>query len=150
MTTSPEVTKLGLIGALRQVIEEEMADAFDDVTWQIEPNAEQQAQTIPTLIAEVFFYAAREAIRNAAYHACGDDAVAPLALRLTASWDDGLRVVIEDNGVGIDLAAESNSGSGQGLALHSTMMAVVGGSLSVESAPGRYTRVLLTLPPRAQ
>ena len=41
---------------------------------------------------------------------------------------------------------KSKTGTGQGLALHSTLMAVVGGSLSVESVPGRYTRVLLSLP----
>ena len=35
---------------------------------------------------------------------------------------------------------------GQGLALHSTLMAVVGGTLSAESLPGKYTRVKLTLP----
>lgn len=152
-TTSPEVTKLGVIGALRRVVEEEMVDAFDDVIWQVEPNVEAHTQTIPTLIAEVFFYAAREAIRNVARHARTDDAGDPLALRLTASWENGLRVGIEDNGVGIDLGSESsasNGGIGQGLALHSTMMAVVGGSLSVESGPGMYTRVLLTLPQTTQ
>ncbi len=39
-----------------------------------------------------------------------------------------------------------SGGSGQGLALHSTMMAVVGGSLSAESVPGEYTRVVMSLP----
>ena len=38
-------------------------------------------------------------------------------------------------------------GGGNGLALHSTMMAVVGGTLAVESEVGSYTRVILTLPP---
>ena len=32
----------------------------------------------------------------------------------------------------------------RGLALYSTMMAVVGGTLSLDSAPGRYTRVRFT------
>ena len=34
---------------------------------------------------------------------------------------------------------------GQGLALHSAMMAVVGGTLAVESAPGAYTPCHLNL-----
>ena len=71
-------------------------------------------------------------------------------------WHEGLEIVVEDDGAGIEggnrtLAGSTNgsgpqSGSGQGLALHSTMMAVVGGSLGVESAPGEYTRVSLSLP----
>jgi len=44
---------------------------------------------------------------------------------------------------------EAHGGSGQGLALHSTLLAVVGGTLAVESLPGAYTRILLTLPPAA-
>jgi len=51
---------------------------------------------------------------------------------------------IEDNGAGpVELKSE---GGGQGLILHSTMMAVVGGSLALESAPGLPTRVALYLP----
>jgi nitrogen-specific signal transduction histidine kinase len=38
------------------------------------------------------------------------------------------------------------TGSGQGLALHSTLLAVIGGSLSVESEVGAYTRVRIYLP----
>ena len=56
------------------------------------------------------------------------------------------QLVIEDDGVGLNAAAAPNGGSGQGLALHSTMMAVIGGSLSLESVPQSYTRVVLSLP----
>jgi signal transduction histidine kinase len=68
-------------------------------------------------------------------------------LDISICWRNGLEITIEDNGVG--LAAPSSGGNGQGLALHSTMLAVVGGSLSVESELGRYTRVLLSLPNEA-
>jgi hypothetical protein len=43
-------------------------------------------------------------------------------------------------------AGASSEGSGQGLGLHGTMMAVIGGALTAESVPGAYTRVTLTLP----
>src|SRR5262249_44589977 len=59
-TAAPEVARLGLIGALRQAIDGEFGSAFDGVRWQIEPEAEQAAWSIPALTAEVFFYAARE------------------------------------------------------------------------------------------
>ena len=52
--------------------------------------------------------------------------------------------MIEDNGVG--LGESRSSGSGQGLTLHSTMMAVVNGSLALESTPGEHTRLILRLP----
>ncbi len=55
-------------------------------------------------------------------------------------------IYIEDNGVGFGSAGAPGHRSGQGLALHGTLMAVVGGSLAVESAPGTYTRVVLALP----
>jgi nitrogen-specific signal transduction histidine kinase len=45
-----------------------------------------------------------------------------------------------------DQNGRRNGGSGGGLALHSTLMAVVGGTLSTESVPGDYTRVSLVLP----
>ncbi len=145
-TTAPEVAHLGLLGALRQAVDEELGPAFDAVTWEIEPQAEQEARAIPTLTAEVLFYAAREAIRNAARHGRGDDADRPLHLRIGAVWRDGLELTIEDDGVGVGQAESPSATGGRGLALHSTMMAVVGGTLAVESAPGAYTRVTLMLP----
>ena len=57
-----------------------------------------------------------------------------------------LQIVIEDNGVGLDSTQHLPGGSGNGLALHSTMMAVVGGRLATESIPHEYTRVTLSLP----
>lgn len=155
--TSPEITRLGLINALRRVVEDELGGAFDRITWQIEPEAERHTQAIPSLTVEVFFYAAREAIRNAARHGRGEDATRPLALHIAITWQTattppltaspgGLEILIEDNGVGLGTLNQANGGSGQGLALHSTMLAVVGGSLAVESEPEAYTRVLLRLP----
>jgi signal transduction histidine kinase len=149
---APEVARLGLIGALRQNVDETLASAFDQVSWEIEPLAEQRGRAIPSLTAEVLFYAAREAIRNAACHGRPADSERPLHLRVTARWCDGLELTVEDDGVGLDQRQDgddSSGGSGQGLALHSTMMAVVGGTLALESAAGAYTRVTLTLPERA-
>jgi len=57
---------------------------------------------------------------------------------------ESLTIQIQDNGVG--MGASTNSGTGQGLALHSTMMAVVGGTLSTNSIPGEFTQVVLAMP----
>jgi signal transduction histidine kinase len=146
ITTAPEVARLGLVGALRHTVDNELAQAFDAVNWEIEPQADGELQTLPTLTTEVLYYAAREAIRNAACYGRGDDASRPLHLRVTVTWPDQLEIHIEDDGVGLKAEARTNEGNGQGLALHSTMMAVVGGALTIESVPDTYTRVLLAVP----
>jgi signal transduction histidine kinase len=148
----PAVAGLGLIDALRRLASGEFARAFDAIDWVVDPGAEDAAQRLPPLTAEVLFYAAREAMRNAARHGRGGSQGAPLNLRIGADWEPaGLRLTVEDNGVGVDgpsTASYSESG-GQGLALHSTLLAVVGGTLSVESETGRFTRVLMCLPAEA-
>jgi signal transduction histidine kinase len=152
-TAAPEVARLGLIGALRQAVEGELASAFDGVTWRIEPGAEDTAGAVPTLNAEVAFYAAREAIRNAARYGRNGEPSRPLHLAVfvarrhqDGAKGGGLEIAIQDDGVGMGAAGASAEGSGQGLGLHGTMMAVIGGALTAESVPGVYTRVTLALP----
>jgi hypothetical protein len=152
-TAAPEVAKLGLIGALRQAVDGELASAFDGVSWRIEPGAEDAAGAVPALNAEVVFYAAREAIRNAARYGRNGELSRPLHLAVSVARRSldrakagGLEIAIEDDGVGMGVAGAAPEGSGQGLGLHGTMMAVIGGALMAESVPGAYTRVTLTLP----
>jgi signal transduction histidine kinase len=102
---------------------------------------------IHPLTAGVLFYAACEIIRNAARY--GRPADRPLNLRIGIEWQDGAEIAIEDDGVGLEGGRTSDEGSGQGLALHSTMLAVIGGTLTVESVPNAYTRVTLRLPQTA-
>jgi signal transduction histidine kinase len=162
--TVPEVARLGLFAALRQTVTHELGDAFDRVTWEISPEAEQKAQTIPPLVAEVLFYAAREAVRNAARHGRGPQSSDPLHLCISGMSDDslagakpasvayselGLLITIEDNGIGLGSSNLPDNDGGHGLELHTTMMAIVGGTLELESVPGQHTRVVLTLPQQA-
>lgn len=142
--TTPEISRLGLFQALRQMIEGEFALAFDRLDWQIDAQAENQASSLSPLTAEVLFYAAREAVRNAAQHGRDQASTQPLNLEMRAEWNNNLQITISDNGVGITTAPSGNRG--QGLALHSTLMAVIGGTLVVESSPGEYTRLILSLP----
>ncbi|MEM7114876.1 MAG: ATP-binding protein [Chloroflexota bacterium] len=141
--TAPDVARLGLVPALQRLIKNEFSRAFDEVKWQIEPAGAQRAANLPTLTAEVLFYAAREAIRNAAKY--GRDEEKPFVLTLTIAERNGLVVEVHDNGIGLDATAHLQNGAGQGLALHSTMMAVAGGSLVVVER-GAGTAVLFTLP----
>jgi signal transduction histidine kinase len=143
-TAASDVTRLGLLGALKRAVDNEFAADFDGMQWQIDEVAGQVARSLPPLTAEVLFYAAREAIRNAARH--GRKGEQPLHLRLCATGHNGFHLVIEDDGVGLDGRLTAEAGRGQGLALHSTMLAVVGGSLTSESVPGTFTRIRLSLP----
>ncbi len=148
-TTAPALAHRGLVSAIQEVIVEELAGAFDRVAWQVEPAAEALARQLPALTSEVLFYAAREALRNAARHARPTEPARPLQLSVIVTAQAGLVIQIEDDGVGLDAAKSPNGGSGQGLTLHSTMLAIVGGTLDVESQPNAYTRVSIRLPQAA-
>lgn len=141
---SPQVERYGLLGALRRAVDEEFAGAFDTVSWHVAPDANARAQALDSLNAEVLYAAAREAIRNAAKHGRGQEKARALHLCIEASARDGLTLEIQDDGVGLG----AKNGSGQGLQLHSTMMAVIGGSLTLKTEQER-TRVVLTMPGKA-
>src|SRR5207302_11284111 len=101
---------------------------------------------VPGVTREVAYGGAREAIRNAARHARGDVPNRPLELDVVVQSDDGLRLIVTDDGVGFSASPTEGGTYGSGLVLHSTMMAVVGGSLEVESKPGCGTRVVIAVP----
>lgn len=151
ITSSPQVARLGLLTALEEAIETEFKAAFNQILVDIEPDARARSAELPAMTAEVIYYAAREAVRNAAQHArAGGEAEDEFVnLTVAALWEDGLTITIEDSGCGIDHELSDTSQAGHGLALHGTLMAVLGGSLSVESVPGSFTRIILHLPQSA-
>lgn len=143
----PDLPKLGLFAALHRTVEQELGDAFEQVDWQITPEAEQAARNLGPLAIEVVFYAAREALRNAARHGRGDMPGCALCIHIGATMvHQQLQIRISDTGVGPKPGR--SSGSGRGLALHSTLMAVIGGALVLEPAPEQGTRVTLSTPIR--
>ncbi len=153
--SAPEVGRLGLIGAMHQVIENELGSAFDSVRWQVSPEASGCISNLSPLASEVVYYAARETMRNSARYARSLTTGRPLNLKISAGLQASLVIEIEDDGIGIAsgsetlaTAAENNRiSSGHGLALHSALLAVVGGSLTLESIPDQFTRVRIQVPP---
>ena len=139
---TPRVAELGVMAALRSAVDEELSGAFDAVSWQVSSSVEKKSQSLPVVSAEVIYYAAREVIRNAAQH--GRVSNQPLTLRIATNDTHDYQLIIEDNGVGI--MSSIDQPGGHGLSLHSTMMALIGGSLHIDSKPGQYTRVVLTFP----
>jgi len=143
---APAAVSIGLVGALRHLLADELPTAFEEVVWQIEPAGAERVQTLPSLTVEVLFYAAREVIRNAARYGRGADVNRPLHLHIAIQSQSDLMLQIEDDGVGLESATSVSQSSQQGLALHSALLAVVGGTLDVASVAGAGTRVTLRLP----
>jgi signal transduction histidine kinase len=136
----------GIAGALRNLLADELPESFDAMRWEIDPRAEAAALSLPPMYLEVLYYAAREGIRNAAKYGRGEDQSRPLNLTVSLRGTDELKLVIADDGVGAQPTAGRKSATGQGLALHGTMMAVIGGRLEVEHRPGGGTTLRLVLP----
>jgi signal transduction histidine kinase len=142
VVTAPDVYNLGLIDALKKTITNEFSGDFKEVIWEIPDDVSYQLEQVPPLVSEVVYFAAREAIRNAARHG----RVLP-TLRIAANHRaQELEVVIEDNGGGKPDRKQERPSTGQGLVLHSTMMAVIGGDLVFDQVAGKSTRVLLRVP----
>ncbi len=149
LSTTPEWERKGLAGALRDCLNYEFAGHFDNTEFTIDAETELQAAQLPALTGEVLFHAAREAIRNAARYARAPGR--ELQLKVTLQRSDNWTICIEDNGIGVppeneNLPRDGAGGSGQGLSLHGTMLAIVGGTLAIASAPQQGTRVTIVLP----
>jgi signal transduction histidine kinase len=137
-TAAPELARLGLIDALRQSIDGEFGSAFDGVSWQIEPAAAEAARAVPALTAEVVFYAAREAVRNAARYGRNGEAARALHLSVKVAWRDGLEMAIEDDGVGFEATRPRQA---FGLEAMRERVEALGGRFHLESHPTTPGRI---------
>ena len=143
--------KRAFFEALQHEVESEMAGQFDGVTWQIAPAAHIASDDLPPFLASTLYFAAREAIRNAARHGRSHVAARALHLEVGAACQDGLQIWIADDGVGANANAsstptEDKGGSGSGLSLHAALLAVAGGTLSLDNPASGGTRVEMSLP----
>ncbi len=85
------------------------------------------------------YFSCLEALQNAAKHAGGD---ASVSIGLS-DGDGGLRFVVEDDGRGFD---PGRTERGAGLTNMADRLAAVGGSMRLDSAPGRGTRIAGQIP----
>ena len=138
--------KRAFFEALQHEVATELTGQFDEVTWQIAPEALVVSDAMPPFLASTFYFAAREAIRNAARHGRGDDAARTLNLEVGARCKNGLQIWIADDGVGVNAPSDNKGGSGSGLSLHAALLAVAGGNLAMEHPASGGTRVEMSLP----
>jgi hypothetical protein len=150
-----------LVTALRSLVATEFVHSFDRIEWQGLANGDLTGQErtagtvyIDPVVGEVVLGAARETIRNAASHARGNKPDRPLSLQIhlcaPRGHGDDLTLTIADNGIGAGNSSATPSpfpgGSRSGLALHSTLLALVGGQLNLTSPPEGGTQVTIAVP----
>jgi signal transduction histidine kinase len=128
-----------LTAALRQIIDSEFKGAFSSIVWRVD---------VPlyavSLEREIIAGAVREVVRNAAIHARGTAPDASINLTFAISRGDEVAIIVRDDGIGVSTTRPSASGSG--LTLHSTLLALIGGSLQVTPADEGGTCALICLP----
>jgi signal transduction histidine kinase len=92
------------------------------------------------------YRAAREAIRNARMHAKATS----VDVEVTRSPEGGARLVVSDDGKGFSVAEREQRGAEGhlGLTLLGEVVAQAGGTLAVQSAPGKGTTIEMEMPPR--
>ncbi|MFW6058682.1 MAG: PAS domain S-box protein [Phycisphaeraceae bacterium] len=106
-----------------------------------------EAEPLPSLddeLAALLFRSVRELLMNAVKHA----QVAQATVRLDCTAE-GLRIEVADDGIGFDLAATRRrraSEAGFGLLSIYEQIERVGGAVNIDAAPGRGTRVCITVP----
>jgi signal transduction histidine kinase len=149
IVTAPDVSRSGLIPALQKTVENEFAGSFAQVDWSVPQNVIDQLKQLSPLASEVVYFAAREVLRNAARHGRVGDSLPNLKIS-SNPVAQGWELIIEDHNAESREVQQNTTGSGQGLALHSTMMAVIGGELSFEQIPGGVTHVRLRVPSNTQ
>lgn len=131
----PLLEKVGLVGALHQrlaAVEEragvKVSLAAEDVT------------ELPVAMEEALYYVATEALNNAIKHAAPTSV--GVSLRPKEGW---VELAIADDGKGFDSASGGITG-GMGLAIMRERAEELGGTLTIHSALGEGTSIMVRMP----
>jgi signal transduction histidine kinase len=129
------VQLLGVVDAMRAFCSE------SSIRQKVEVDFSHQdvPATVPPEISLCLFRVLQEALRNAVRHSSARSVA--VSFLGTA---DGLSLTVRDAGRGFD--AESASHSGLGLTSMRERLKLVAGELSIESQPGRGTKIVARVP----
>ena len=128
---------LGLVAALQWLSRQTAGPAALDV----HVVADCDGSAIPAPLASVLYRVAQEALRNVGRHAAAAHA------EVTLCSEGGVATLeVSDDGEGFDVRGAEERRPGMGLFSMRERVALVNGHLVVESAPGRGTRVVATVP----
>jgi PAS domain S-box-containing protein len=112
--------------------------------YEINTKFERPTSPIPRLgpsIEMTFLRIAQEALMNSAKHAQASQ----VTLRLEKEGN-AVRMIVEDNGMGIESWQEANRPGSHGLTIMRERAEAFGGTLRVSSAPGKGTKVEVNIP----
>jgi signal transduction histidine kinase len=131
---------LGLADAFQWLLDQHAKAA----AWRVELAAQEIEAVLPAAVQTACFRIGQEALANAARHA--QARVVKLELRLAGNE---LALTVEDDGIGFDLDRYRTPEERKkhfGLMSMTERAALVGGSLDVDTAPGRGTRIRARFP----
>jgi signal transduction histidine kinase len=127
------------LGGLRPALED-LCERFTHRGLSVRLDCDGQLPELPPPVAAAAIRVVSEALANAERHASADGAVLQVHRR-----GERVELVVEDDGRGFASAAGPGHGH-FGLLLMRERARAAGGSLTVDSVPGRGTRVALDLP----
>lgn len=135
-----ELSQLGFSGALRRFV-----TAFaEQQVWELELELSELPPDLPHALELAAFRFVQEALTNAAKHANARHV--RVALHLV---DDGLQIVVRDDGVGFEPGAQAEApGTHLGLRQMRERAAALDGRLTILSRPGQGSEVRVWLPLR--
>jgi len=138
-----QLASLGLEASLRAHLLRTLADT--SVLWSLE--CQQRLAGIPEEMAVAAFRITQEAVTNMLRHAQAKNLLVRIQRR-----PDGLSLSVSDDGLGFSPASNPGEQGQRGMAGMIERAALLGGHLSVESAPGRGTHIQALFPwaPRAR
>ncbi len=130
----------GLLPAIRWYVERHAARAG----FRVELNADPHMPRVPAALETACFRIIQEAVTNAMRHAKATE----LGIDIE-NPTDGVRFSIRDNGVGFDVSAARRRalfGGSIGIAGMQERVEFLGGTLDIDSSPGRGTHIEVFLP----
>jgi signal transduction histidine kinase len=131
---------LGLLPAIRAYAQTHLGAHGIDVHCELPPSLPQMSREATTAL----YRTAQEALANVARHARAETVMISCVVA-----GAGITIEVEDDGVGFEparIARPRENGVGLGLLGMRERIALFGGDVTIESEPGRGTRVVARLP----
>ena len=130
-------------GTLIEKLKEEMKFLRDGLGLHIVLESDPDDLALPSEVEQEIYYALREGLRNIARHAHAS--TVDILLKQVGTEIHGS---LKDDGVGFDLSSAKNSAS-FGLGVMDERIRKLGGSLSIETSPGKGTTISFIAPTAA-
>ena len=138
----PSILRLGIATGLESLIDEYSAKLSVDlrVSKKLKDREQANRRLIPDNVKLALYRIAEEALTNISKHT---PATGKIVVKLSLSDGRILRLTVKDDGPGYNT---TGSATGIGLPLIADYAAAAGGSCTIESIPGKGTRVTAELP----